>query len=125
MDGIHLFSLAARKSEWLSVRQATIAENVANANTPGYGARDVEPFSDVLDKTRLRLAATNPDHLLPSGDTRVTDTRESEGWSVSHSGNSVSVEQELIKSGSVSREHALATSVVKSFHRMILTSLRG
>ncbi len=125
LDAVHLFSLASRKSDWLSVRQAAIAENVANANTPGFRARDVEPFVDTLDKTRLRLAATSPDHLLPSGDLRVRGAKPDDGWAVSHSGNSVSVEEELIKASSNSREHALATSVVKSFHRMMLQSVRG
>lgn len=125
LDGIHLFSLASRKSEWLSVRQATIAENVANAHTPGFRARDVEPFLDVLDRTHLRLAATSPDHLIPAEDPRVSETRTRDGWAITHSGNSVSVEEELIKASSNSREHTLATSIVKSFHRMILQSVRG
>lgn len=125
LDGIHLFSLASRKSEWASVRQATIAENVANAHTPGFRARDVEAFDTVLDRTSLRLAATSPDHLIPSGDPRVSEARVRDGWAVTHSGNSVSVEEELIKASSTSREHTLATSVVKSFHRMILQSVRG
>lgn len=125
LDSVHLFSLASRKSEWLSVRQSAVAENIANANTPGFRARDVEPFVDVFDKTRLRLAATSPDHLLPSGDTRVSETKAKDGWAVTHSGNTVSIEEELMKASANSREHALATSVVKSFHRMILQSVRG
>ncbi|MGJ3263785.1 MAG: flagellar basal body rod protein FlgB [Salinarimonas sp.] len=124
VDGIHLFSLASRKSEWLSVRQATVAQNVANANTPGYRARDVEAFRDVLDTTRLRLAATSPDHLLPAQDARVSETRARDGWAVSHSGNSVSIEEELIKASSASREHSLASGIVKSFHRMMMQSAR-
>ncbi|MFN3689119.1 flagellar basal body rod protein FlgB [Salinarimonas sp.] len=124
MDAIHLFSLASRKSQWLSVRQATIAENVANAHTPGFRARDIEGFDDALDRTRLRLAATAPGHIMPASDARVDKVRRQEGWGVVHSGNTVSVEEELIKAGSVSREHALTTGVVKSFHRMILQSLR-
>ncbi|WP_372426219.1 flagellar basal body rod protein FlgB [Salinarimonas chemoclinalis] len=124
VDGIHLFSLASRKSEWLSVRQATIAENVANASTPGFRARDVEPFRDVFDRTSLQLAATRPDHLLPTQDSRVSETRTRDGWAVTHSGNSVSIEEELIKASSASREHSLATSVVKSFHRMLMQSAR-
>lgn len=124
MEAIHLFSLASRKSQWLSVRQATIAENVANANTPGFSARDVQAFDDTLERTRLRLASTAPGHIMPASDPRIDKVRRQDGWGIVHSGNTVSVEEELIKAGSVSREHALATGVVKSFHRMILQSLR-
>ena len=56
LDGIHLFSLASRKSQWASVRQATIAENVANAHTPGFRARDVEAFDRRIETGLQRQA---------------------------------------------------------------------
>ena len=37
-----------RASQGVSLRQRTVAENLANANTPGYRRRDVE-FHDALD----------------------------------------------------------------------------
>ena len=52
MQPIHLFSVASRQADWLSVRQATVAQNVANADTPKYRAVDVEPFGDVLNARR-------------------------------------------------------------------------
>ncbi len=61
MQGIHLFDLASRQAEWLSVRQAAVSGNVANANTPAFKARDVEPFKDVLEQTQLTMAATDPE----------------------------------------------------------------
>ncbi len=67
MSSIHLFDLAARQAQWLSVRQATVAGNVANANTPDFRARDVQPFADVLDKTQLTMAATSPCIWKPGG----------------------------------------------------------
>ena len=60
---VYLFDLASRQAQWLAARQTTISGNVANANTPGYRARDVEPFADVLDKTKLAMAATNTGHI--------------------------------------------------------------
>ena len=52
-----------------SHRQAVLASNLANADTPGYQARDIR-FADALqarmqggDPTRLSLAATNGRHL--------------------------------------------------------------
>ncbi len=45
------FSLSPRSSNrWLVVRQSTVAQNIANANTPGYKAVDVEPFEAALDQ---------------------------------------------------------------------------
>ena len=58
MTAIHLFDIVSRSNQWLSVRQATIASNVANANTPGYKALDVEPFEKVMESTRLSVETT-------------------------------------------------------------------
>lgn len=125
MEAIHLFSLASQKNEWLSVRQATIAQNISHVDTPGYRARDIQPFNEVMDKTRLHMAATNPAHLELDGSARQVRSSKADSWGVTHSGNSVNVEHELMKAGSVAREHALSTSIVKSFHRMILMSVKG
>ena len=63
METVNLFALATQQSKWLAVRQTAVAGNVANVNTPGYKAVDVEPFESVLDKTGVRLAATQPGRL--------------------------------------------------------------
>ena len=58
MQPIELFRLASKQAHWLSVRQDVVAGNVANVNTPGYRAMDVEPFSDVLDKQQTAMVST-------------------------------------------------------------------
>ena len=60
---VNLFELAAKQSQWLSVRQSAIAANIANANTPGFRALEVEPFEKVLDGTRVGMRATQAAHL--------------------------------------------------------------
>ncbi len=122
---VYLFDLASRQSQWLAARQTTISGNVANANTPGYRARDVEPFADVLDKTKLTMAATNGGHIgFEPSRAEAAKVKKSESWDTVYSKNSVSLEQELIKAGEVNRQHSLNTSIVKSFHRMLLSSVR-
>jgi flagellar basal-body rod protein FlgB len=117
--------LASSQARWLELRQSTIALNVANANTPGFKARDVEPFNKVLDATPVRLAMTSPSHMQVSAtetDTRATAKKDS--WDVVHSGNSVSLEQEMIKGSDVSQAYSLNTAIVRSFHRMLLTGMK-
>ena len=55
----------------------------------------------------------------------VTDVRDEEAWDVVHSGNSVVLEQELIKAGEVNRSFALNAGITKAFHRMLMSSARG
>ncbi|ACL59392.1 flagellar basal body rod protein [Methylobacterium nodulans ORS 2060] len=47
MSGVYLIDLALREAQHLSARQATVAGNIANADTPGYRARDVVPFRPI------------------------------------------------------------------------------
>ena len=42
---IPLFSMLRQRLGYLSDRQTLIAENVANADTPGFRPRDLKPFS--------------------------------------------------------------------------------
>src|SRR5262249_23723863 len=47
MDAKHvgLFDLAERRLAWATRRQSVLAQNIANANTPGYKPHDLRPFS--------------------------------------------------------------------------------
>ena len=79
-----------------------------------------------MDSVRTEMTATNAKHLS-LGDTRRTSSApvaEQTEWETMHSGNSVSLEQELIKAGEINRSYRLNTSVVKSFHRMMLNSMK-
>jgi len=126
MEPIYLFSLASRHNQWLAVRQSAIAGNVANANTPGFKALDAQPFEAVLESTRLTMASTRSGHLAPTPSThQVTEVGNDEGWEVTHSGNTVSLDQELIKAGEVNRSFALNAGILKAFHRMMMASARG
>jgi len=126
VGAVYLFDLASRQAQWLAVRQATVAGNISNANTPGFKALDVEPFTSVLDKTQLAMAATSSGHIATDGShIRSTKVKATDSWDTMHSGNSVSIEQEMVKAGTINREHELNTSIVRVFHRMVLASAKG
>jgi flagellar basal-body rod protein FlgB len=112
--------------QWLSVRQAVVAQNVSNANTPGYTARDVPAFEDVMDDASMTMAATNSRHLgLDKLDISTVATKEAGVWETTYSGNTVSVEQEMMKAGDVNRAFSLNTSVLKAFDQMLMNSAKG
>ena len=64
---IPLFSLLSNRMSWLSSRQSVLAENVYNADTPNYIARDLRPldFAGILrdQEFALKPAATSPNHI--------------------------------------------------------------
>ena len=127
MQPVFLLDLASRKSAWLAARQATIAQNIANTNTPGYQAKDVASFTDVMAQTKLDMVATDAGHLslASSGDAGApTEVQQVDAFEVTESGNSVGLESEMAKAGEVNRDYALTTNLVKSFHSMLMAALK-
>jgi len=122
---MQLFNVISRHNEWLAVRQSTIAGNIANSNTPGFRAQDVQPFEMAVEQARLAMAATQPGHIA-SGPQHApaTELRREAPWETSLSGNNVSLEQELLKAGEVNRDYRMNTSIAKVFHRMLMTASR-
>jgi flagellar basal-body rod protein FlgB len=128
MKSIHLFDITSQHNQWLSSRQSVIAGNIANANTPAYKAADLRPFAEIMAATKLELAATRKGHQLPDSPLNAASAERQPGstWDVVHSGNSVSMEKELMKASEVNGAYSLNTAVVKAFHRMMTTaSARG
>lgn len=125
MESIQLFALASRQAEWLSTRQTLISGNIANANTPGFRAKDVAAFDAVLQNTQLPMKATNPLHFTESPTSSyVVEPEVDEGSATQLSGNSVDLSEELMKQGSIKRDYDLNAAIVKSFHKMMQLTVR-
>ena len=119
-----IFTLATQHLEWLSNRQAVVARNVANANTPGYRAQDVQPFSSLVENGgntgTFSLSTTDPAHMSADAHSdAATRAVEGNSWEITHSGNSVTLEQELIKASDIHRSYSLDTALTRSFHQML------
>jgi flagellar basal-body rod protein FlgB len=125
LSPIYLFEVAARKTQWLSARQTAIAGNVANANTPGYRALDIQPFSAVLDSSPIELATTNPAHLsLPQSEAGALREIEVAPAEQTLSGNTVNLEQQMIDLGDVNRDFTMGANIRRVFHQLILSALK-
>ena len=92
---------------------------------PVSGPRDVTPFDAVLQTTNMPMATTNPLHFTDATtDQYVVESEVSEGNGQQLSGNSVELSSELMKEGMVKRDYDLNTAIVKSFHKMMLMTVR-
>ncbi len=126
VEPIYLFDLASQQERWLTVRQAVVAQNVANANTPGYVAKDIGEFQDVFDGAQVQLVSTNPNHLgIDPLDPASAAEKEDDPWEVVHSGNSVGIEKEMLKANKINRDYSLNTSIVKTFNQMLSASVKA
>jgi flagellar basal-body rod protein FlgB len=121
----YVFQLASQRTQWLSTRETLIAGNVANANTPGYRATDLQPFSSVLDSTQVSMATTSPLHITdPQDALNAGRTTEPDASEETISGNSVQLEDEMIKLGDVNREYTMSTNIKRALHQMMLSALK-
>lgn len=126
---IPLFAALTKRMAWLTQRQTVLAENVANANTPGYVAKDLKEldFGSILGKSagRLPLAATEPGHILAPGqdDTAPIVTESADPQSLD--GNGVSLESEMMKVSTNAADYALVTTLYKQNVDMVKTALGG
>ena len=103
-------------------RQRVIAMNVANADTPGYRARDLAEFEDGVRHASLELRTTRAGHLtagLPGPRVRAVEV---EG-EPSPNGNTVSLEDEMIRSADAKRGFDLSLSVMQSGMTLMRTAI--
>ena len=121
--------LAARLN-FLAARTNVIAQNVANADTPDYVARDLEApkFGQMAEQARLRvddarhIAASPSQSSSPGGNHRVTSAPDGDA---SLTGNQVSLETQAMKLAGTRSEFALATSVYRKGLDMLRIAVRG
>jgi flagellar basal-body rod protein FlgB len=126
---IPLFTLLTSRMSWLSTRQAVLSENVANADTPGYGARDVKPmdFEMLLSGQGTQgMTVTNTRHIgAPLRGPGVPEPVEIAGTNGSSTGNTVSLEQEMIKLSDTQIQYQTATNIYQKAINMFRTALGG
>lgn len=86
---------------WLDERQRVIAQNVANADTPGYVARDLKAPSDFAAALQsgggLQMTRTSAAHMAPPGQRARFDPTDAPDSETTLDGNSVVVEEQMLK----------------------------
>jgi flagellar basal-body rod protein FlgB len=121
-EKLELTRMAQALAAQSGARMAVIAENVANADTPGYKAKDVPAFAEVFEAEGMDMRATRPGHLgAPSNlTTPIPDvTRGHEA----PNGNSVSLEAEMVKSVEARQNHDMALAIYRATADVIRASL--
>src|ERR1700761_8881223 len=103
LPDVPLFSMLRERMGWLHQRQDLLSQNVANADTPGYVARDLKPlnFEDALQGAvgGNTLMTTNARHIAasPSSSGGKYDDTATPDIEANPNGNAVSLEMEMIK----------------------------
>lgn len=126
ISNIPIFSMLRTKMQWHQERQRLLAENVANADTPGFQSRDLTPPK--LDQpapppSHVVLARTDPAHIAGAGaGTQFRPDRKG-GYEIRPTGNAVNLEDEMIKVAANQMDYQAATALYGRSLGLIKTAL--
>jgi len=127
-----LMDMLKRKMGWLGTRQTLLSQNIANADTPNYTPSELKPidFEKSLRDSRepsltaaATLSVTNPRHIAiapKSGSYQDYDVRDKASDPL---GNSVSLEQEMIKVADTQAQFQAATNLYAKALNMMRTAI--
>lgn len=135
LEAIDLFRLSGSRMRYLTEQQTVIAKNIANADTPGYQAQDMAPFT--FDSALLRagstaagaaptlaLTQTEVGHLAPATANGGAEAlRKGNTYGEKPDGNTVSLEEQMVKSADVGNQFALANSAYTASLSLMRTAI--
>jgi flagellar basal-body rod protein FlgB len=120
-EKLKLTAMAQALAAHAGARTGIVAQNMAQADTPGYRARDLSPFAEVwADAAPLR--ATRPGHLTggarPAAAEVVQDVRFG-----APNGNTVSLEAEMVKAAEARQAHDMALAIYRGTSDVVRSAL--
>jgi flagellar basal-body rod protein FlgB len=119
------------KLRFHEARQKVLAENVANAETPGYSARDIKApdfFRVAVEGTGqggVATAVTSPMHIAAPaiGNGTPYRTQKVDGYEVTPDGNAVSLEDQMMKVTSNQMDYQTVTSLYQRSLGLLKTAV--
>lgn len=129
LQNLNVIKLAGELAQHASSRQATVARNIANIDTPGFKAKDTLNFDEHV--ARLGSLRSNSDSLRTSRDGHVArspqaayfETVTDRSIEQKPNGNTVSIENETLKSIEAERAHSRALAIYQSTMTILKTSI--
>ena len=128
LPDVPLFSMLRERMTWLNQRQDLLSQNVANADTPRYVARDLKDldFDRMVGTAQAgtKMMTTNARHIaissLHSGKFEDHETPDQES---NPNGNAVSLEVEMIKVADTQAQYAAAANIYAKAVSMMRTAI--
>jgi flagellar basal-body rod protein FlgB len=122
-----ILSALSEKMQWHQTRQGLLAENVANADTPGYRGRDLAPFSTEMARASsatLSTMATAPMHIsVSSSGGAAPGAMRMNSFEITPEGNGVTLEDEMMKVTTNVMDYQATTSLYQKSMKVLRTAL--
>lgn len=115
LKSVNLLDTMSAMAGHAAKRHAVIADNIANADTPGFKARDVKPFAEIFE------IATRDGKNIKSlqADIGLMEVNDA----ASSNGNTVSLEQQMMHSVQAKGDHDMALAVYRKSLDMMKMAL--
>lgn len=126
---LSLFDALKQKMHWHQARQSLLAENVANAETPGYRGQDLKPFEfeghmRENSTASVHIATTRPNHIgVSSRASGGYEPHEMNSFQITPEGNGVVLEDEMMKVSTNQMDYQAATTLYTRSMRLLRTAL--
>ena len=123
-----IFDALSRRMNWLGQRQEVLAENIANADTPGYQPRDLSeaPFRRALAREvqPVEMVATGPGHIAgrPVRDNAFAKD-DMKPYEAAPTGNAVILEQQLVKVAETQMDFQMISNLYRKHMEMFRVAL--
>ena len=124
---VPILSMLRTRMQWHGERQQVLAENVANADTPGFRPRDLaqpQAGADGATTSGVTLVRTAPGHVggfASSGSQFRTERRG--GNETRPMGNAVNLEDEMLKVAANQMDHQTAALLYSRSLGLLKTAL--
>ncbi|MBT5940443.1 MAG: flagellar basal body rod protein FlgB [Rhodospirillaceae bacterium] len=137
ITNLPMFGMLKERLNWINQRQQVVAQNIANADTPKYRARDLEKF-DFQRTLRehapknaagggLALRVTNPMHIAGAGQSTAEAAASAmkKPYETAPDGNSVVLEEQMVKLNETAIQHSAMVGLYRKHLAMITSVVRG
>lgn len=131
-----LMSMLKTRMHWHQTRQKLLAENVANADTPGFRPHDLrEPLKSVTAAAGgvsaggaggvagVSIVATQTGHVGVSASPNVGGTRDARRFEATPSGNAVVLEDEMMKVAQNQSDYQMAATLYGKSLQLLKTAI--
>lgn len=116
-----LMAALKTKMQWHTARQGVIAENVANAATPGFRGHDLAPVES--ESSGLVVSRTNGGHLTLASASGGLRSETVNGFHRTPDGNSVMLEEQMAKAAQNQMDHQMVATLYSKSLGLIRTAL--
>jgi flagellar basal-body rod protein FlgB len=130
INDLPVLSALRTRMQWHQERQRVLSENVANSDTPNFKPRDlVEPKFDAVGSSvggvtgSLAMMRTSASHISPSGAPDTFEQDRKVGFETRPAGNSVNLEDEMLKVSSNQMDYAAVTSLYSRSLHLLKTAV--